>query len=78
MPELTSTDSDMRYMNTRAATTTPAWMATVRSKNTVSPNVSSSTTRSPMGADMVARKFSCSLMFQATISSTAASAASGT
>ena len=56
----------------------PASIATVRSKNTVRKKVSSSTSRSPLGADSVCRKCSYSLMFQATTSSTAASAASGT
>ena len=46
-PELTSTASAMRYMKTKAATTTPTSIATVRSKNTVSKKVSSSTSRSP-------------------------------
>ena len=63
---------------TKAATTMPTSIAMVRSMNTVSRKVSNSTRRSPFGADSVLRKASCSLMFHATTSSTAASAASGT
>jgi hypothetical protein len=68
----------MRAMNTKAATTMPTSMATVRSKNTVEPKVSSSTSRSPFGAGQRVAEALDSLMFQATTTSIAASAAIGT
>ncbi len=65
-------------MNSIAASTTPTAIATVRSIITVKPNVSSSTSRSPTGARIKYLKRSISLMFHATMTSTAASVASGT
>lgn len=62
----------MRCMNKTAASTTPTSMATVRSTSTVNANVKSSTTRSPSGARIRCRKRTISLMFEATMSSTAA------
>ena len=58
--------------------TTPTSMATVRSTMTVRPKVTSSTTASPGGALSRWRNLSISLMFQATMTSTAARLASGT
>jgi len=72
-----ATTSLIRCMNRNAASTSPTSIATVRSNTTVSAKVRISTARSPTGPVMRCRKLSISAMFHATITSTAASTASG-
>lgn len=76
---LSDTASAIPCMNRIAESTTPIWIATVRSTSTVSAKANASTSRSPIGAVVMMWRILCRpLMFHATTTSTAASAASGT
>lgn len=69
---------DMRCIKIRLAITTPTSIAVFKSTNTVNRNVTIIVNRSPICAESSRRILSKPLIFQATITNTAASPAKGT